>query len=40
MLPYCLKRKKKKKTKSIDPKISATSSGNAMILLKCALCGS
>ena len=40
MLSYCLKSKKKKKTKSIDPKVSATSNGRTMILSKCAICGS
>ena len=32
--------KKKKNTESIDPKVSATSSGKTMILSKCAICGS
>ena len=40
MLYYCLKCKKKKKTESIDPKISATSNGRTMILPKCDICGS
>ena len=40
METYCLKRKKKKKTKNIDPKISGTSNGKSMILSKCAICGS
>ena len=41
MLSYCLKCKKKKKknTESIDPKVSATSNGRTMILSKCAICG-
>ena len=30
----------KKKTKNIDPKVSRTSNGKAMILSKCAICGS
>ena len=38
MLSYCLK--SKKNTKGIDPKISATSNGKTIILLKCAICGS
>ena len=38
MLSYCLKCKKN--TESIDPKVSATSNGRAMILSKCAICGS
>ena len=29
-----------KNTESIDPKVSATSNGRAMILSKCAMCGS
>ena len=42
MLSCCLKRKKKqkKKTESIDPKVSATSNGKTMILSKCVICGS
>ena len=43
MLSYCLKCKKKKKkknTESIDPKVSATRNGKTMILSKCAICGS
>ena len=32
--------KKKKNTKSIDPKVSATSNCRTMILSKCAICGS
>ena len=38
MLSYCLKCKET--TESIDPKVSATSNGKAMILSKCAICGS
>ena len=38
MLSYCLKCKKN--TESIDPKVSATSNGETMILSKCAICGS
>ena len=34
---YCLKCKKN--TENIDPKISSTSNGKAMILSKCAICG-
>ena len=37
MESYCLKCKKN--TKNIDPKISSTSNGKAMIS-KCAICGS
>ena len=41
MLSYCLKCKKRKKnTKSINPRVSATSNGRTMILSKCAICGS
>ena len=42
MLSYCLKCKKKKKknTESIDPKVLVTSNGKKMILSKCAICGS
>ena len=40
METYCLKRKKKQKTKNIDPKTSGTSNGKSMILSKCAICGS
>ena len=32
--------KVQKNTKNIDPKISSTSNGKAMILSKCAICGS
>ena len=38
MESYCLKCKKN--TENIDPKISSTSNGKAMILSKCAICGS
>ena len=31
---------KKKKTKNINPKISSSSNSKAMILSKCAICGS
>ena len=34
------KKKKKKKTKNINPKISSSSNGKAIILSKCAICGS
>ena len=34
------KKKKKKNTESIDPKVSATSDGRTMILSKCAAWGS
>ena len=42
MLSYCLKCKKKKKknTESINPKLSKTTNGRAMILSTCAICGS
>ena len=43
MLSYCLKCKKKKKKKntaSINPKVSKTTNGKTMILSKCATCGS
>ena len=42
MLYYCLKCKKKKKknTDSINPRVSATSNGRTVILSKCAICGS
>ena len=39
MKTYCLKCKKKQ-TENIDPKLSGTSNGKAMILSKCAICGS
>ena len=38
MLYYCLKCKKN--TESVNPIVSATSNGRAMILSKCAICGS
>ena len=38
MESYCLK--SKKNTENIDPQISSTSNGKAMILSKCAICGS
>ena len=38
MLSYCLKCKKN--TDSINPKMSETSNGKTMILLRCAICGS
>ena len=38
MESYCLKCKKD--TENIHPKISSTSNIKAMILLKCAICGS
>ena len=38
MKSYCLKCRKD--TENIDPKISTSSSGRAMILSKCAICGS
>ena len=38
MESYCLKCRKD--TKNIDPEISSTSNGKAMILSKCAICGS
>ena len=40
MESYCLKCKKKKTTENIDPEISSTSNGRAMILSKCTICGS
>ena len=41
MESYCLKcKKKKKKTRNMDPKISSSSNNRAMILSKCAICGS
>ena len=42
MLSYCLKCKKKKKknTGSINPKVSKTTNGKTMILSKCTICGS
>ena len=38
MESYCLKCRKD--TKNIDPEISSTSNGKAMILSKCSICGS
>ena len=38
MKSYCLKCRKD--TENIDPKILGTSNGKAMILSKCAICGS
>ena len=38
MKTYCLKCRKD--TENIDPKISSTSNGKAMILSNCAICGS
>ena len=38
MESYCLKCKKN--TDNIDPKISSTSNGKAIILPNCAICGS
>ena len=38
MLSYCLKCKKN--TKSINPKVSKTTNGKAMILSTCTICGS
>ena len=38
MESYCLKCKKN--TRNIDPKISSSSNGRAMVLSKCAICGS
>ena len=38
MKTYCVKCKKD--TENIDPEISITSNGKAMILSKCAICGS
>ena len=38
MESYCIKCKKN--TENIDPKVSGTSNGRAMILSKCAICGS
>ena len=39
---YCskCKKKKKKNTENIDPKVSASSNGRIMILSKCVICGS
>ena len=38
MLSYCLKCKKN--TESVNPKVSKTTNVKAMILSKCAICGS
>ena len=38
MLSYCLKCKRN--TKNINPKVSKTTNGKAMILSTCAICGS
>ena len=38
MKSYCLKFRKD--TENIDPKISSSSNGRAMILSKCTICGS
>ena len=38
MLSYCLKCKKN--TESINPKVSKTANGKAMILSTCTICGS
>ena len=38
MESYCLKCKKN--TRNIDPKISNSNNGRAMVLSKCAICGS
>ena len=38
MLSYCLKCKRN--TESINPKVLKTTNGKAIILSKCALCGS
>ena len=38
MLPYCLKCRRN--TESINPKVSKTTNGKAMILSTCATCGS
>ena len=37
MKSYCLKCRKD--TKNINPKVSSTSNGKAMMLSKCAICG-
>ena len=36
----CCLKWKKKNTKNIDPQISSSSNGRAMILSKCSICGS
>ena len=38
MKSYCLKCRKN--TESINPRVSKTSNGRAMVLSKCAICGS
>ena len=38
MKSYCLKCRKD--TENINPRVSSTSNGKAMILSKCAICGS
>ena len=38
MKSYCLKCRKN--TKNINPRVSKTSNGRAMVLSKCAICGS
>ena len=38
MLSYCLRYKRN--TESINPKVSKTTNGKAMILSTCAICGS
>ena len=38
MLSYCFKRRRN--TKSINPKVSKTTNGKAIILSTCAICGS
>ena len=38
MKPYCLKRRKD--TENTNPRVLGTSNGKAMILSKCAICGS
>ena len=38
MESHCLK--SRKNTENTDPKVSASSNGRAMILSKCAICGS
>ena len=38
MKSYCLKCRKD--TENINPNVSASSNGRAMMLLKCAICGS
>ena len=42
MLSHCLKCKKKKKknTENINPKVSKTNNGKTMLLSNCAICGS